>query len=321
VGVHRDESDPPSGLAPGPKLRLEPLKLATIEGFDHNSASLKGEHEGKIAFAAEMLIGLLTKTAGKVTVTGHTDLTGGEDYNLDLGRRRADAVRDALVKAGVLTSSITVDTAGETKPAVKTGSKEPRNRRVEVRFEGASVPELAPPTLFPGASGPGPVADPPGGAGPGVPKPWSWKPGTPIPPAPVFPGKWSPPTITPPLWKPGQGPDKPREGTPGDILKGILKVPAVDKAIEDFKKTQLDRFNSLEPGEKVLLGGTALVIGAGAIAGVASDPAARKAALDFAHGKTIPVPGVPGLGVQVLTKGGPGGMIQIDFIKMFGKKK
>jgi len=69
-----------------------------------------------------------------VSVTGHTDRAGPEDYNMALSLRRADAVRSALIAGGVAADKITVAGRGESEPAVPTadGVREPKNRRVEI---------------------------------------------------------------------------------------------------------------------------------------------------------------------------------------------
>lgn len=69
-----------------------------------------------------------------VSVTGHTDRAGPEDYNMALSLRRADSVRSALIAGGVAADKITVAGRGESEPAVPTadGVREPKNRRVEI---------------------------------------------------------------------------------------------------------------------------------------------------------------------------------------------
>ena len=71
----------------------------------------------------------------EITVTGYADRAGDEGKNLELSRRRAEAVRDRLVAAGVDPAWIEVVWFGENRPAVTTpdGAAEPRNRRVELR--------------------------------------------------------------------------------------------------------------------------------------------------------------------------------------------
>ena len=69
-----------------------------------------------------------------VTVSGHTDLAGPADHNLALSERRAIAVAEALIDAGVASAAIKAAGFGQTHPAVETadGVAEVGNRRVEI---------------------------------------------------------------------------------------------------------------------------------------------------------------------------------------------
>ncbi|HVJ55937.1 MAG TPA: OmpA family protein [Aliidongia sp.] len=69
-----------------------------------------------------------------VSVTGHADATGAEAENVKLSLRRAEIVRDALVKAGVPADVIELAYHGSNNPRVpqRQGVSEPRNRRVEI---------------------------------------------------------------------------------------------------------------------------------------------------------------------------------------------
>ena len=99
--------------------------------FDFDKSNVKPE-------AAQILDKAIAaaKAGGtpSISVTGHADRSGSEDYNLSLSLRRADSVREYLIKGGVTAEQITVSGRGEAEPAVPTadGVKEPRNRRVEI---------------------------------------------------------------------------------------------------------------------------------------------------------------------------------------------
>lgn len=70
----------------------------------------------------------------RVTVIGKTDRVGAPPANMALAKRRAEAIRDALVTAGVPTSRIDTSWIGEGKQDVATADDvaEPRNRVVDV---------------------------------------------------------------------------------------------------------------------------------------------------------------------------------------------
>jgi outer membrane protein OmpA-like peptidoglycan-associated protein len=69
-----------------------------------------------------------------VVVTGHTDTMGTPRANFELGLKRATAVRNLLVAAGLDAARIEVASLGETDPLVRTKDEtaEPRNRRVDI---------------------------------------------------------------------------------------------------------------------------------------------------------------------------------------------
>jgi outer membrane protein OmpA-like peptidoglycan-associated protein len=74
--------------------------------------------------------------ATRLNVTGHADRSGGDDYNMALSLRRANAVKDVLVREGIPAAQIAVVGRGESQPLVQTadGVREPQNRRVEIVF-------------------------------------------------------------------------------------------------------------------------------------------------------------------------------------------
>src|SRR5690349_6064598 len=74
----------------------------------------------------------------KVKVTGHTDYVGSAAYNDKLALRRANAVRDFLVKYGANADQITTSGDGKRAPEVDNRTKEGRfmNRRVVMTLTG-----------------------------------------------------------------------------------------------------------------------------------------------------------------------------------------
>ncbi|MGI8513954.1 MAG: OmpA family protein, partial [Acidimicrobiia bacterium] len=69
---------------------------------------------------------------------GHTDDQGPEDFNRDLSLRRAQAVLDYMVAAGLPAANLSPEGFGESRPIADNGTEEGRakNRRIEFTLEG-----------------------------------------------------------------------------------------------------------------------------------------------------------------------------------------
>jgi len=72
-----------------------------------------------------------------IVLHGHTCNIGPDNYNYDLGKRRADRVKQKLVSLGVKNNWINTVSHGEEQPAVPNISEENRekNRRVEINIK------------------------------------------------------------------------------------------------------------------------------------------------------------------------------------------
>lgn len=70
----------------------------------------------------------------RLTIQGHTDSKGNENYNQQLSSKRANAVRDYLVANGVKAGRLSTASYGESAPVATNETEEGRaqNRRVEV---------------------------------------------------------------------------------------------------------------------------------------------------------------------------------------------
>ncbi len=116
--------------------------------FDTDSSTLKpGAYEklNKIA-------GVINEDQSTtVIVKGHTDDRGSESYNMQLSQRRADAVKNALVQAGVNPARIQAMGYGESQPLVSenTPAAWQQNRRVTLDIlpgnQGGAPAQAAPP--------------------------------------------------------------------------------------------------------------------------------------------------------------------------------
>ncbi|MBU6398882.1 MAG: DUF4157 domain-containing protein [Verrucomicrobia bacterium] len=135
----------PDELSPVPKVDLaesaSPLMASaigstTIDGFDTGKAIIPPGKRAELAKTARNIRLLLDRyPASVVRVIGHTDAVGKENDNLQLGQDRADAVQAALVGLGIPAQAIQTESKGETQLLVQTQHAEPRNRRVQVRFQ------------------------------------------------------------------------------------------------------------------------------------------------------------------------------------------
>jgi len=120
-----EDAPPPPPVAAAPQVRT------FLIFFDFDRAVLTPRARDIVKEAANV------SKAGqntRLTVTGHTDTAGPANYNMALSLRRANAVKDQLVREGVPTGQIAVVGKGEDELLVKTrdGVREPQNRRVEI---------------------------------------------------------------------------------------------------------------------------------------------------------------------------------------------
>jgi outer membrane protein OmpA-like peptidoglycan-associated protein len=69
-----------------------------------------------------------------MVVEGHTDSQGKESENIELGTKRAQAVRDYIVSRGVAADKISSTGIGQARPIAdnKTAEGRAQNRRVEI---------------------------------------------------------------------------------------------------------------------------------------------------------------------------------------------
>ncbi len=99
--------------------------------FDFDRAALRPESRETLALIAGILF---TSEDFAITITGHTDARGGDEYNQRLSERRARAVADYLIEAGLSSELFTVEGLGKSYPLDTGDSDEAhaRNRRVEL---------------------------------------------------------------------------------------------------------------------------------------------------------------------------------------------
>jgi len=104
--------------------------------FDYDSSAIRDDDRATIEAHAKYLA---QHADAKVTLEGHTDERGSREYNIALGERRANSVRDLMSLQGVAPNQISTVSYGEERPAVL-GSDESAyrmNRRVEIVYSGS----------------------------------------------------------------------------------------------------------------------------------------------------------------------------------------
>ena len=104
----------------------------TAPKFDYDKAELRPRGEGILDDVARCL----TEGAMKgesITIVGHADPRGTEDYNQQLGRRRAEGARDYLTAHGLSSDRIRVESLGESAASGTDETSWATDRRVEVR--------------------------------------------------------------------------------------------------------------------------------------------------------------------------------------------
>lgn len=114
-----------------PKTPPEVLKEAYDNlTFVTNSDVIKPESFPSLDKVADFLS---KNTNFRLDLVGYTDNVGSDEYNQKLSERRANAVKDYLVKKGIAETLITAVGKGETNPIADNSTAEgkEKNRRVE----------------------------------------------------------------------------------------------------------------------------------------------------------------------------------------------
>jgi outer membrane protein OmpA-like peptidoglycan-associated protein len=130
-------SAPQTNLAePASPLLAAAIGSVELDGFETGKADISSGNVIKLSHTIDTMRTLLRQyPASAIRVIGHTDAVGQEDNNQMLGQARADSVRDVLLQFGIPEIVLHTESRGATDRLVQTKKGEPRNRRVEVRFE------------------------------------------------------------------------------------------------------------------------------------------------------------------------------------------
>ena len=126
ASTERPRSRPAAGKAAGTQRRRADLRV----NFELGSAILteQAREEARV-FAQALKTPQLSNK--RFVIEGHTDSIGGREYNLDLSRRRAQAVVEYLTSLGVDSSRLDVRGYGFDRPLDGRSAASMDNRRVE----------------------------------------------------------------------------------------------------------------------------------------------------------------------------------------------
>ena len=124
----------PVAKAPPPPPPVKKKIVLRSVHFDFDKSAIRPDAVPILNEAAETLRG---EGGVAVIVEGHTDSVGTDAYNQKLSHRRADAVRQYLVKHGIAANRITTEGLGESRPVASNDTPDGRaqNRRVELHVE------------------------------------------------------------------------------------------------------------------------------------------------------------------------------------------
>ncbi|MEQ1515707.1 MAG: peptidoglycan-associated lipoprotein Pal [Usitatibacteraceae bacterium] len=133
TGVSKTDVSGTSGLNP----LKDPNNILSkrVIYFDYNTDAVRPEFASVIQAHASFLAQNRNR---KVRLEGHADERGSREYNMALGQRRANAVRQASAILGVANDRMETISFGEDKPRAN-GHDEAswaQNRRVEIVYDG-----------------------------------------------------------------------------------------------------------------------------------------------------------------------------------------
>ncbi|MGE5693051.1 MAG: OmpA family protein [Candidatus Zixiibacteriota bacterium] len=139
--IRRRPQEPPLAVVKEEK-RQEPGALAPIPGeelglsqvyFDFDKYDLRADAKATL----DKNIEILQKNPGwRIELEGHCDEVGTEEYNISLGWKRAEVVREYLVKSGIERDRFATISYGKARPVFleQDSAGRAKNRRVEFRI-------------------------------------------------------------------------------------------------------------------------------------------------------------------------------------------
>jgi len=139
VAVAAPEPAPAPAPAPAAAPAGKPIMTFEDVNFDFDKATLRPTAAAKI----DKAVAYVKETEGEFELKGYADSIGSEAYNLKLSQRRADAVRNAMIKQGAPADRITAKGYGEASPAASNSTKAGRAQNRRVELWGANIEQVA----------------------------------------------------------------------------------------------------------------------------------------------------------------------------------
>jgi peptidoglycan-associated lipoprotein len=122
----------PAPAPAAPVLTVDQLFARDMQSilFDYDRSEIRPSEVAKVQTA----VGFLQANAAlQITISGHADERGSQEYNIGLGDRRANAVRQALIERGIALTRINTVSFGEERPVCTVANENcwQQNRRAE----------------------------------------------------------------------------------------------------------------------------------------------------------------------------------------------
>ncbi len=128
----------PAAAKPAPAVTQSKITLQADTLYDFDKSTLKPEGKATL----DKIAADLSKIKLEVIIAvGNTDGIGTDAYNMALGQRRAQSVKDYLVSKGVDQSRIYTESKGKSNPVASNATAEGRakNRRTDIEVVGTAA--------------------------------------------------------------------------------------------------------------------------------------------------------------------------------------
>lgn len=118
-----------------PQIRKQELMNFTFQPiyFDYDQATIRAEYQ---PYLKELIRMVKSHSDLRIEITGHTDADGSDAYNLNLSKRRSEALLLFFTQNGLAKDRVVISFKGEREPVDHTQTDEgkQRNRRVDFKF-------------------------------------------------------------------------------------------------------------------------------------------------------------------------------------------